>query len=349
MNRSRIFLALALIVTFLVGGWTANAAANDPCETLFSSSTVEKLKDYDKCRFDRIEAKVDALTPKPTPTPTPTPTPKPTPTPTPTPKPTPTPTPTPKPTPTLSPTPTPTPAGCTQPNAASTGASGIRKARGGGVLGTGEIVQDATVTGDLEITGSGVTIRNTEVIGKILVRGANATMDHVTAKSIAISSTTGTKVLNSELVGSVEDAFHVTSDNGSMVRTVVIRGNWVHGPKPAAGAHHDGMQIRGVDGLLVECNVIDSEGYGDGYNAAIYSEPANGGNSNITVTKNWLRGYAFPVMVGGDGPTTWTGNRLLVGHWGEYCYGNGLTTTNFKSSGNVRDSDGSTVKLCGMG
>ncbi|QIM21709.1 hypothetical protein G7075_12190 [Phycicoccus sp. HDW14] len=200
---------------------------------------------------------------------------------------------------------------------------------------------------DLTISGSNVTVQNVRVSGGILVQGSNVTIDHVTAQNVSISSASHVTVRYSDLGGGTEDAIHVTSDRGSMVRDVELRSNYLHDPRPSSDAHYDGTQVRGVDGLTIACSVYDGGPYRSQLNAAIYLEDANGGNSNVTIERNWLLGYGFPIFIDPSSNTTVTGNRLGGDiHW-DTCYPNPKST--FRSSGNVWDATGKHVDLCGMG
>ena len=95
------------------------------------------------------------------------------------------------------------------------------------------------------------------------------------------------------------DAIHITADTGS-VTNVTLTGNYIHSPTPQCGAHADGLQVRGVTGLLLDNNSFDMGPWAqvcgqDALNAALFFEDANGGNSGITVRDNYLNGGGFIV------------------------------------------------------
>jgi hypothetical protein len=171
-------------------------------------------------------------------------------------------------------------------------------------------------------------------------------IDHVTTQGIAISSASNVTVQYANIGYSTEDAIHVTSDRGRMVRNVVLNHNYIHDPRVPADAHFDGTQVRGADGITIKCSVYDPGPFRWTYNAGVYLEDANGGTAHARVTNNWLYGFAFPVMVDGRG-SVFTNNRL----GGDIKWDTCLLGKNaaFTSYGNVWDATGAHVNLCGMG
>jgi hypothetical protein len=237
-----------------------------------------------------------------------------------------------------------------KPSAATTGASGSRRSSSVKVLTDGQTLQNADVGSGIEIRGNNVTVRNVSVAGNILVTGDNAMIDHVTAQGVAISSASGTTVQYANIGNSKEDGIHVTSDRGRMIRNAVLRYNYVHDPRVPSDAHYDGIQVRGVDGLTIDCSVYDPGEFQWTLNAAVYLEDANGGHSNVRVSNNWLYGHAFPVMVDAGKSSTFTKNRIGGDIKWDTCYpGKGLSSSNFTSSGNVWDTSNAELNLCGIG
>lgn len=235
-----------------------------------------------------------------------------------------------------------------KPSASTTGASGSRTNRSVRVLNDGQTLQNADVD-DIEIRGSNVTVRNVSVAGNILVTGDNAKIDHVTAQGVAISSASGTTLQYSNIGYSKEDGIHITSDRGRMIRNAVLRYNYIHHPRVPSDAHYDGTQVRGVNGLIIDCSVYDPGSFQWTLNAAVYLEDANGGDTNVRVTNNWLYGHAFPVMVDA-GTSTFTKNRIGGDIKWDVCYpAKGLNSSDFTSSGNVWDATNAKLNLCGMG
>jgi Right handed beta helix region len=236
-----------------------------------------------------------------------------------------------------------------KPSASTTGASGSRTNSSVRVLDDGQTLQNTDVAGNMEIRGNNVTLHNVSVAGSILVTGDNAMIDHVTTQGIGISSASGTTVQYANIGYSKGDGIHVTSDSGRMIRNAVLRYNYIHDPRVPSDAHYDGTQVRGVNGLTIDCSVYDPGPFQDTFNAAVYLEDANGGDTNVRVTNNWLYGHAFPVMVDA-GTSTFTKNRIGGDIKWDVCYpGKGLNSSNFTSSGNVWDATNAKLNLCGLG
>ena len=64
MPRSHTFAAAALLAAVCAFSGAAVATADAPrdaCESVYKTNDVDSLKRYDACRFDRIDAKLDAL------------------------------------------------------------------------------------------------------------------------------------------------------------------------------------------------------------------------------------------------------------------------------------------------
>ncbi|EWT05293.1 hypothetical protein N864_02190 [Intrasporangium chromatireducens Q5-1] len=232
-----------------------------------------------------------------------------------------------------------------KPSSANTGASGTRSNLGVTTVGAGQTLANANV-GSLVITGANATIRNVAVNGNILVKADGAMIDHVTARGIAISSASNATVRYSNVGYTKGDGINVTSDRGVMSRNILFSHNFVHDPRVPAGAHYDGSQVRGVDGLTINCSTYDPGPYASQFNAGVYLEDANGGTSNVKVTNNWLYGFGFSVMMDARNVTL-QGNRLGGDiHWGTCYIGKRVGTAGLTSLGNVWDSSGKSLALC---
>jgi Right handed beta helix region len=210
------------------------------------------------------------------------------------------------------------------------------------VLNSGQNLENADVS-RLEIRGSGVTVRNVKVDGSIVVYGDNVMIDRVTMQHVGISSASNVTVQHAD-IGYGSQGIHLTSDRGSMARDVVLRNNYVHHPQPNEGDHYDGIQVRGVDGLLIECSVFDLGAYQDTYTAAVYLENANGNNADVRVLNNWLLGGGYIVHMSSDTVSAqFTGNRFGgQARWG-ICYPS--NPANLTASGNTAYADGDPVDL----
>lgn len=236
-----------------------------------------------------------------------------------------------------------------KPNARNTGARGHRTTRSVTQLGSGRTLKNANVS-SLTIMGDNVTVRNVAVAGNIFVSGGsnNVRIIRVTTQGVGISSSSNVVVRRANIGYSTGDAIHVTSDAGSQVRNVRLRYNFIHHPRVTDGSHYDGTQVRGVDDMLIECSTYRAGTYRGGYNAAIYLENANGGDSHVKVHHNWLIGNAFSVMVDAVS-ASFTGNRIGNPHWGPCYLGTSAGSGGFHSAGNVFVKTGLKANLCGQG
>jgi hypothetical protein len=231
-----------------------------------------------------------------------------------------------------------------KPSAENTGAADHLKGSSTTVLNNGEKLENVRVR-DLEIRGKNVTLRNVEA-GSILITGNNAMLDHVSATGIAISSASGATVRYSNISKSDEDGIHITSDRGSMVKNVILSHNFIHNPKVPESAHYDGTQVRGVKGLLISCSTYEPGKYRSPYNAAIYLEDANGGNTKVSIENNWLYGFGFSVMI--DSPKTRIiGNRIGGDiHWDTCDLGDSVSVSSLKIRDNIDDETLAPEPIC---
>jgi hypothetical protein len=232
-----------------------------------------------------------------------------------------------------------------KPSASNTGPTGQLKDSSTTVLNNGQKLENVRVKG-LEIRGKNVTVRNVEVAEDIFITGNNAMLDHVSATGIAVSSATGATVQYSNIAKSPEDGIHITSDRGSMVKNVVLSHNFIHSPKVPESAHYDGTQVRGVRGLVISCSTYDPGRYRNPYNAAIYLEDANGGDTNVSIENNWLYGFGFSVMI--DAPETEIiGNRLGGDiHWGTCYLADSVKFSSLKVRDNINDETREPEPMC---
>jgi hypothetical protein len=233
----------------------------------------------------------------------------------------------------------------TKPSASNTGPTGHLKDSSTTVLNNGQKLENVRVR-ELEVRGKNVILRNVEVTGSILITGNNAMLDHISSTGIGISSAAGTTVQYSNIAKSDEDGIHITSDRGSTVKNVILSHNFIHNPKVPESAHYDGTQVRGVKGLVISCSTYDPGRYRTPYNAAIYLEDANGGNTKVSIENNWLYGFGFSVMI--DSPKTRIiGNRVGGDiHWGTCDLGDSVSVSSLKIRDNINDKTQKPEPMC---
>ncbi len=195
--------------------------------------------------------------------------------------------------------------------------------------------------------GSNVTIRNSQFARSVQFNGDNITFENNTVSGgVSLSGTTSVTLRYNNISNFGADGIHLTSDSGQ-AGNVTITHNFIHSPNPGCGAHADGIQVRGVNGLTLSHNTFDMGAWRqvcglDALNAAVFLETANGGNSNMTVAGNYLNGGGIVLRLTPGPNQTITNNAFGVGHYG--LVDNASNPGNIvDKSGNYRLSDSSPV------
>ncbi|MGC1469377.1 MAG: right-handed parallel beta-helix repeat-containing protein [Sphingorhabdus sp.] len=275
------------------------------------------------------------------------------------------PTPVPPPSPPPTPPPPPPPAGLVRPNASNTGfPAGMAllswtgpqtDARSGIVIDGYDLPRPSG--GYYIFTGNNLILRNCRINGGVLFSGDNIRVERCEIiGGLSLSGTANATVEYNNIHDISDDGIHVTSDSGQ-VRTVTIAHNFVHTyVYPAAIAcndpHSDGIQVRGADGLTLLNNVFDMgrwqticNGRFTPLSAAIFLEPANGGNRNITVDRNYLNGSAIVLRIGQGPNTRIIGNRFGRDERFGLVSNDSQPGDIIEKSGNVRDDTGEPVNF----
>jgi Right handed beta helix region len=257
--------------------------------------------------------------------------------------------------------PQPTPPGTSvRPNAGNTGVptgTALRAWPGGSVLADSDVVLDghdyaALPAGSYyRLTGSNVTLRNCRIASGLLIqRARNVRVERCEiVGGVSLSGSVDVVLDRNNIHGSGDDLLHVTSDTGR-VRNVTMSNNFVHEANPRCGAHADGIQVRGVDQLVLFNNVIDMGPWRqvcgqDALNAAVFLEDANGGNVGITLNENFLNGGGHTLRVGPSATT-----RIVRNKFGrDERYGPVLVTATpgsiIEAAGNARDDTGEPIRI----
>jgi hypothetical protein len=202
---------------------------------------------------------------------------------------------------------TPPPTGCAaRPNASNTGAQGtLANYTGPTTITTaGAVIQNVQTSSDLTISAANVTIKNVKAAGiSVLKSGPGARISNVTVGGIYSSSGSNIAIDKANIgFTSGGDSIHITSDSGVHIVGFTLTNSWIHDPRPGPAEHWDGIQVRGADNSLVQCNAFDLGAWKEPINSAVYFEAANGGNNNIRIDKNWLGGGGFAIYMGTHGP-----------------------------------------------
>jgi hypothetical protein len=330
--RRAVLVALACGLLIVGVPVAFSAVPNpDPCRNLTG-------KAYEKCRFDRLETKVDALKePQATVTVTATPTTQP--------SPSQTPTQTPTSTPTQSPTSTPTAPPGDWPDAASTGVADcgtLRKVQSGGqvVLNEdGQTYQNVELTDEtiIRVRADNVTIRCVKMNGtgwfgidntEIQVTGT--TVDQVDISCLDDPQRIGVLLRNGTLSrANVHNCDHMVNAGGD---NLTVKDSYCHHLTTAEVVHADCVQtLGGADQLLIEGNafysrdtsdVLLGQEFGDAKNVVIDRNYfGSGGNpdpayllylsgTNTKVTNNvFTRDYTYGhCTLNTTNPVVWEGN-----------------------------------------
>lgn len=209
-------------------------------------------------------------------------------------------------------------------------------------------VSGLDITGQLTINADRVTVvdcRVQSLAGILVNETEDTTLEHVTTPTVGVSSSLRTTMEYLRVTGSEADAFHVTSDGASMVTDCVIRHCLVDDPQPPSEAHWDGLQVRGINGLTVENTVFDAGPWQFPYNACVYFEPANGGNSNMVMDGCWLYGGAFGLHLGEATGTNAITNNVFGGDVEfDYVRAENVTAQHYQTfSGNTEEGTGNPV------
>jgi Right handed beta helix region len=200
------------------------------------------------------------------------------------------------------------------------------------------------------ISGNNVTLKHCALSGGLIISGTNIRIERCTIKGgVSISGAQIVVLDKNNIQGSTDDLLHITSDTGR-VQNITLSGNYLHSPQPACGAHADGLQVRGVDTLMILNNRIDMGAWTqvcgqDALNAAIFLEVANGGNQDISIVDNILNGGGFTLRL-----NTATNIRVLRNRFGrDEQYGVILNSSADGSviefSSNVRHDNGEAILL----
>lgn len=317
MRSPRLLLALALVATFFAGGMTANAATGDPCNAVFSSGTIAKLKAYEECRLDRIEAKVDRLAASPAPSPSSSANPGSSSSPKPSASPSST---------TSTPAPSPTaPAVAAFPNAATTGVPA-------------GWIPTTTRTTDLRVTTAGSVVEDLRLVNaSLIIEAANVTIRRVEIQGGKINNYAGSTCRNGlllEQVSLIRSPGQVTnaqgegalSAGGYSARRVKIdnlpEGFRVGGspncgpasisdsfvkispPDQCSNWHGDGLQGYGGGALTVRNLTIDFVESGSCNGTAPFFVPSGQGNTSVDIDRLLVKGGGYSFRNGVPGKVT---------------------------------------------
>ncbi|MBO1751993.1 right-handed parallel beta-helix repeat-containing protein [Actinotalea sp. BY-33] len=198
---------------------------------------------------------------------------------------------------------------------------------------TAQTVEGVRFTGDLVVTGNDLVLRDVVVDGELIVRGSQrVTLEHSTVGAFSISGSTRVTARRLDVRGrSGKDGVHVTSDTGR-VADVLIQDSRIHSPAVTATSHYDGIQVRGADRLTLRGNSFELGPHKPQYNAAIFLQEANGGNTAVTIEDNWIDGGGYVLYLAGRHVTLTRNTFGPNGRWGLVFPASDLSSVTFEGN-----------------
>jgi hypothetical protein len=175
------------------------------------------------------------------------------------------------------------------------------------VTGTGAVLSGLSMTGTLNITASGVTIKN----DMIVTSGAFAVaIRHTAGVTIEDSTISGTNTTSGRVDTAVGDLYGdstglvIASNDISDFRTAVqvtaglVTGNYIHHPGYITGDHTNGVLANGGTGqlLIYHNTILNSLGQTDA--VSIDTSQVAGPVANKTIEDNLLAGGGYPIYGG---------------------------------------------------
>lgn len=200
----------------------------------------------------------------------------------------------------------------THPDATNTGTTGTLTPDSGNVtLGTGQTLENISLTGCVVVNGSNVTIRNVKVActggnaainvtsgNTILIENSEITMP--AGQGVGIYTSTATNVtIRAVEISQAGDLIMINNTNG-----VIIRDSWLHDPQ--MGGHVDVIQVVGGKNILIQNNTFKmSTGTGSGgsnFTANVIVKADIGPIDTVTIDNNFGQGGSAPFycMAGND-------------------------------------------------
>jgi hypothetical protein len=231
---------------------------------------------------------------------------------------------------------------------------------------------------DVVVTGNGTVLSGLSLSTELLINASNVTVKNVQVVTngnfgIALTHTTGVTIQNSTISGSsagrvssaVDDVYGdstgitLTGNNISNFRTAIqistgmVSGNYIHDPGYISGDHTNGFYVNGgTEPLTIQGNtILNSLSQTD----AINLDAGTGGGSvtNKTIKNNLLAGGSYTIY-GGNSLGNATSNIVITGNrFGQLYYSTSgqygpvayftSAATGSQWSGNIWDTTAATI------
>ncbi len=181
------------------------------------------------------------------------------------------------------------------------------------VLGNGAVLEECLITGtrnggqgQVRITGAGVQILNTDIVGSASSSGESM--------GIFSDNLNGARITSVRMTGFT---IFLWLDSGSSSSTPVSVIDGFYGSDQIAGAaHHDGLTRRGGQAPLILQNSRISMTTGSTTGAVFLQSTWGAPVGGLTVTRSYLEGNGYPATIEASNTVTFDDNRFRATEYG---------------------------------
>ncbi len=181
------------------------------------------------------------------------------------------------------------------------------------VLGNGAVLEECLITGtrnggqgQVRITGAGVQILNTDIVGSASSSGESM--------GIFSDNLNGARITSVRMTGFT---IFLWLDSGSSSSTPVSVIDGFYGSDQIAGAaHHDGLTRRGGQAPLILQNSRISMTTGSTTGAVFLQSTWGNPVGGLTVTRSYLEGNGYPATIEASNTVTFDDNRFRATEYG---------------------------------
>ena len=201
------------------------------------------------------------------------------------------------------------------PTAATTGTSGTLTSGTVDYNASGVTYNNLNVTNasTRDLVGSNNTFNNCHFNSATwVISSTGNTFNNCTfTQNITAASSSNMTLYRCKITGyDDQDGMHITSDRGTMCDNILIQECYSGSPTATSGNHVDALQVRGSTGLHMIGNYFhQGNTFSSLFNAALFLEEANGGNSGFLIEDNYFKGGGWWTTYL-DGTGTFRNNTL---------------------------------------
>jgi hypothetical protein len=208
------------------------------------------------------------------------------------------------------------------------------------VLGNGAVLEECLVTGtrnggqgQVQITGAGVQILNTDIVGSASSTGESMGIYAANLNAARISSVRMTGF-----------TIFMWLDSGSSSSTPGSTVDGFYGSGQIAGAaHHDGITRRAGQAPLTITNsrVALTTGSTTG---AVFLQPTYAAVGHVTVTRSYLEGNGYPATIESSNNVTFDDNRFRATEYGPVTKSGSVTSFSWTNNYVYADSSANSYR-----